>query len=115
MRKIFPVCFLYGYGNLQEIQEEAGSDRTYSLDTLPQEVPSSGVGDYRDDMVRIRQVDGSCAAIFRFDSYEILDHSYAVPGMPALYDTEEEKGETLGHHDERESFRCCTEIVLRSI
>ena len=37
--------------------EEAGSDRTYSLDTLPQEVPSSGVGDYRDDMVRIRQVD----------------------------------------------------------
>ena len=32
--------------------EEAGSDRTYSLDTLPQEVPSSGVGDYRDDMVR---------------------------------------------------------------
>ena len=75
--------------------EEAGSDRTYSLDTLPQEVPSSGVGDYRDDMVRIRQVDGSCAADFRFDSYEILDHSYAVPGMPALYDTEEEKGETL--------------------
>ena len=67
--------------------EEAGSDRTYSLDTLPQEVPSSGVGDYRDDMVRIRQVDGSCAADFRFDSYEILDHSYAVPGMPALYDT----------------------------
>ena len=28
--------------------EEAGLDRTYSLDTLPQEVASSGVGDFRE-------------------------------------------------------------------
>ena len=53
------------------------------------------VGDFRDDMIEIRHADGSFAADFRFDSYEILDHSYAIPGMPALYDTEEEKGETL--------------------
>lgn len=33
--------------------EEAGLDRTYSLDTLPQEVASSGVGDFRDDSVRL--------------------------------------------------------------
>ena len=66
--------------------EEAGSDRTYSLDTLPQEVPSSGVGDYRDDMVRIRQVDGSCAADFRFDSYEILDHSCLLYTSPSPRD-----------------------------
>lgn len=75
--------------------EEAEGDRRYSLDTLPQEVPSSGVGDYRDDMVRIRHADGSCAADFRFVSAEVQDGSYRVPGMPALYDTEEEKGETL--------------------
>ena len=75
--------------------EEAGINRKYSLDTLPQEIPGSGVGDFRDDMIEIRHADGSFAADFRFDSYEILDHSYAIPGMPALYDTEEEKGETL--------------------
>lgn len=75
--------------------EEAGPNRKYSLDTLPQEIPGSGVGDFRDDMIEIRHADGSFAADFRFDSYEILDHSYAIPGMPALYDTEEEKGETL--------------------
>ena len=75
--------------------EEAGPNRKYSLDTLPQEIPGSGVGDFRDDMIEIRHADGSFAADFRFDSFEILDYSYAIPGMPALYDTEEEKGETL--------------------
>ena len=44
--------------------EEAGLDRTYSLDTLPQEVASSGVGDFRDDSVRLAHPDGSCAADF---------------------------------------------------
>ena len=75
--------------------EEAGRDRTYSLDTLPQEAPSSGVGDYREDMVRLTHADGSFAADFRFDRYEILPESYRIPGMPALYDTEEERSETL--------------------
>lgn len=75
--------------------EEAGINRKYSLDALPQEIPGSGVGDFRDDMIEIRHADGSFAADFRFDSFEILDYSYAIPGMPALYDTEEEKGETL--------------------
>ena len=75
--------------------EEAGPNRKYSLDALPQEIPGSGVGDFRDDMIEIRHADGSFAADFRFDSFEILDYSYAIPGMPALYDTEEEKGETL--------------------
>ena len=46
-------------------------------------------------MIEIRHADGSFAADFRFDSFEILDHSYAIPGMPALYDTEKEKGETF--------------------
>ncbi len=73
--------------------EEAGPNRKYSH-TLPQEIPGSGVGDFRDDMIRIRHADGSFAADFRFDSFEILDHLDAIPGMPALYDTEE-KGEKL--------------------
>ena len=75
--------------------EEAGPNRKYSLDALPQEIPGSGVGDFGDVIIEIRHADGSFAADFRFDSFEILDHSYAIPGMPALYDTEEEKGETL--------------------
>ena len=72
-----------------------GLDRTYSLDTLPQEVSGFGIGDYRDSMVELVHEDGSNAAEFRFDSYEILDGSYKVDGMPALYDTSVTKGETL--------------------
>ena len=34
--------------------EEAGPNRKYSLDALPQEIPGSGVGDFRDDMIEIR-------------------------------------------------------------
>ena len=74
---------------------QAGSDRTYSLDYLPQELPSSGVGDYRDDCVRIRHSDGSCAAQFLFDSFQVTEGSYSIPGMPALYDTAGESGQTL--------------------
>ena len=74
---------------------QAQGDRSYSLDCLPQELPSSGVGDYREDCIRLRHADGSTAADFRFESYEVLPGSYRIPGMPALYDNEKEKGETL--------------------
>lgn len=72
-----------------------GKNRIYSLDNLPQEVSGFGVGDYRDSMIALLHEDGSRAAEFRFDSYEILDGSYKVDGMPALYDTSVTKGETL--------------------
>lgn len=74
---------------------QAGADRTYSLDYLPQEAPSSGVGDYREDFVRITHADGSCAAQFLFESFQVTDGSYPIPGMPALYDTAGETGQTL--------------------
>ena len=77
---------------------EAGTDRTYSLDCLPQELPSSGVGDYRSDMIRLTHPDGSTAADFRFDSYEVKAGAAPVPGMPALYDTADEAAETLILH-----------------
>lgn len=73
----------------------AGKDRTYSLDTLPQEVSGFGTGDYRSSMVMLLHDNGSRAAEFRFESYEIKEGSYKVDGMPALYDTEVTKGESL--------------------
>ncbi len=74
---------------------EAVGDRTYSLDCLPQELPSDGVGDYRESCVALLHKDGSMAADYRFEGYELMDSSYKVAGMPSLYDNEEEKGETL--------------------
>ena len=74
---------------------EAGTHREYSLDVLPQELPGSGVGDYREDMIRLYHTDGSCAADFRFEGYEVQEGAYRIPGLPAAYDTREETGETL--------------------
>ena len=74
---------------------EAKGDRTYSLDCLPQELPSDGVGDYRESCVSLVHEDGSMAADFRFESYEILPYAYKVKGMPALYDTDKEKSSSL--------------------
>ncbi|MDE7324031.1 MAG: alpha-galactosidase [Lachnospiraceae bacterium] len=74
---------------------ESVEDRTYSLDCLPQELPSDGVGDYRESCISLLHDDGSMAADFRFEGYELIPCSYKVEGMPSLYDNEEERGETL--------------------
>ena len=73
---------------------DAGEDRTFSLDTLPQEFPSYGVGDYRNTCVGVCQADGTRAADFRYVSCEIRDGAHKIPGLPCLFD-EDEKGETL--------------------
>lgn len=75
--------------------EETVGNRAYSLDCLPQELPSDGVGDYRESCIGLLHEDGSMAADFRFEGYELFPSSYTVEGMPALYDKEDEKGETL--------------------
>lgn len=74
---------------------EAGGDRTYSLDYLPQEVSGFGTGDYRDSMIHLTHGDDSQAADFRFKGYELHKGSYQVEGMPALYDNEAQTADTL--------------------
>ena len=44
-------------GNLYD----AGNDRTYSLDVLPQEFPTWGTGDYRSTALIVRGQDGTTA------------------------------------------------------
>ena len=48
---------------------EAGNDRTYSLDSLPQEFPSQGTGDYRSTVFAVKNADGSCACDLRYEGY----------------------------------------------
>lgn len=73
---------------------EAGEDRSFSLDTLPQEFPSYGVGDYRNNCVGVCQADGTRAADFRYVSWEIREGAHKIPGLPCLFD-EDETAETL--------------------
>lgn len=73
---------------------EAESNRTFSLDTLPQEYPSFNVGDFRVNCIELQNENGDSAADYRYFSYEIKKGKYNIPGLPAMYATED-KAETL--------------------
>lgn len=73
---------------------DADNDRTYSLDTLPQEYSSAGVGDYRVTSGSVSHENGTNALDLRYEEYHILKEKYSIPGLPAVYAGEGE-GETL--------------------
>lgn len=73
---------------------DAGMDRTYSMDVLPQELPSYGTGDYRSPAVVIENSDGSYGCDFRYQGYQISKGKYGIEGLPALYAADDE-AETL--------------------
>lgn len=69
-------------------------DRTYSMDSLPQEYSSFGTGDYRITSLRVQNGDGSQAADLRYTGYQVQKGKYGIPGLPAVY-AEDEEAETL--------------------
>ncbi len=60
--------------------------RCVSLDTLPQEFPSFGYGDFRIPAVIIEQQNGSRLTNFTYKSYKILKRKPKISGMPSLND-----------------------------
>lgn len=77
-------------GNIYEVD----NCRTYSLNTLPLEYGTAGVGDYRVCAVSITHADGSTALDLRYQEHRIVKGKYSIPGLPAVYAGEEES-ETL--------------------
>ena len=97
-RKVEDCCMAYLHRRadigFSPNPNDAGEDRTYSLDLQSQEYPSYGVGDFRVYSVGVIHPDGSRAADFRYVSHEIRKTTYSIPGLPAVYGAEGE-GETL--------------------
>ncbi len=79
--------FLLNYGDrgFSGNPYEAGTDRTYSMDTLPQEYPVSGNGDYRSPALIVRDSAGTFGCDLRYKSYSIEDGKYGLQGLPAVY------------------------------
>lgn len=73
---------------------EAGTDRTYSLDVLPQEYPTLGTGDYRSSALIVRGADGAESCALRYREHVIQSGKYALEGLPAVY-AKESEAETL--------------------
>ena len=72
-------------GNPYEQQGERG----YSLDSLPQEYPCGGAGDYRAPALRIRCADGACSADLRYESHRAFAGREPIPGLPAARSAED--------------------------
>lgn len=73
---------------------EAGADRTYSLDVLPQEYPTWGTGDYRNAALLIQNADHSESCKLQYAGHTIKKGKYNLQGLPAVY-AEENEAETL--------------------
>ena len=73
---------------------DAGEDRTYSMDTLPQEYTAYGNGDYRINGLETEQADGSDNANLKYECYEISKGKYSLKGLPEMF-AKEDEAETL--------------------
>ena len=71
---------------------EADRCRDFSLDAMPQEYSTCGVGDYRLPSAVPAQPDGSRLLDLRYAGFEIREGKYALEGLPAFHG---EGGETL--------------------
>lgn len=78
-------------GNLYE----ARSDRSYSNDTLPFELPCAGYGDYRISALAVRLPCGAAALDLRVKDVQIKKGKSPVPGLPHSWDTSENPADTL--------------------
>jgi len=74
---------------------EAGNDRTFSLDYLAQEYSTDGKGDYRIPSIEVVNGDGSQIFSGKFDGYEIYSGKYQVKGMPSLRVVSGDTADTL--------------------
>ncbi|WFR58632.1 alpha-galactosidase [Anaerocolumna sp. AGMB13025] len=64
---------------------EAGTDRTFSMDTQLQEYSTFGMGDYRISCLEVLNKDGSCAADLRYKSHNIKISKYQLEHLPSVY------------------------------
>lgn len=74
---------------------DIANDRTYSLDTLPQEYPVYGGGDFRRSALKVRYGAGHCALELHYASSQIIKGKYSIPGLPAVYAEEDNQADTL--------------------
>lgn len=71
------------------------TDRTFSLDTMPQEYPAFGNTDFRAPAVQLEWPDGCRISDFRYDRHTIQRGKPGLDGLPATYAETDDEAETL--------------------
>ncbi len=65
------------------------------LDFLPQEMPTDGVGDFRYSALAITNSTGNNAVELKYKSYQIIDGTEKLQGLPHVFASANSKGQTL--------------------
>ncbi|MBP5450988.1 MAG: alpha-galactosidase, partial [Treponema sp.] len=65
------------------------------LDFLPQEIPTSGVGDFRESALAVTNSSGNNAVELKYKSYEIFNGTNRLTGLPCVFDSVDAKSQTL--------------------
>jgi len=68
---------------------------SYSLDTLPQELPAYGNSDFRYPAYQFQLENGTTVTDFKYESYRIVAGKPTLSGLPSVYVEQEDEGKTL--------------------
>ena len=74
------------YGKTEDLHQPDACDRTFSLDTLPQEYPQIA-GIFEAQLMEFRQENGSRISNLEYTGYEIIDGKPILDGLPASFGT----------------------------
>ena len=69
--------------------------RGISPDVLPQEYTGCNTGDFRLSCLVVREENGAAGAEWRYASHSIQKGKYALTGLPAAHDEENDEAESL--------------------
>jgi alpha-galactosidase len=70
-------------------------DRKFSLDSLPQEYPAFGAGDYREPAYQAELANGTAVTELKYVSHSISKGKPGLEGLPAVYVEQDHEAETL--------------------
>ena len=85
-------------------------DRTFSLDTLPQEYPDMNQGDFRSPAYVIQTEDGRRVTRFCYRNHRIIRGKPALTGLPSVYTEDDEEALTLCVELEDQSMNAGIEL-----
>lgn len=96
-RKLASICpeNAYGSNNLSFSPNPDAEDKSYSLDTMPQEYPSAFMTDFRMPAYEAQREDGCVSGELLYEKYEIQRGKPKLPGLPATYAEEDSEAQTL--------------------
>ena len=103
--------YLMYMGDKPESPAYDAKDRAGFLAAYPKEYPTNGLGDFKEDAIAVRTVDGFCALGLYYKDHKIYNGKKGIPGLPATFGTDDTVSTLDGrqsvcdHHHRLSAFR----------